>query len=334
VRKSRVRGSYKSKQQLAREKAQKEYNRIREKKRAGIKESDDDSDVVIVGPESWNRGDEAPNERVQDENDSITDVDLSQQDDLDVEDGFIDDSGIIEGEEEEHQIPLEFSSHSTKPAKELFVHVVEWMVHNKINPAFDRNNPIYRLAMDKMNNEAQGLAGQGTSSTWGPHEKGIKFTKALQARPKIIVEPYDNSFDNKYCDACNRSRHPASFAISFDGPVYDKNTLEPIDESTSSEDEEDDEEESEQTPSIPGPETTFYVGRSVAVLYPRYPIPFRPQTHPTNSPQRLQDGRRESAQRHTLALRRQRLNPRLPGQRRPSRRICPPGPQQHVAEEA
>ena len=42
--------------------------------------------------------------------------------------------------------------------KEHFKDVVEWMVHNKVNPAFARNDPIYRQAFMKVDAEYKGYA--------------------------------------------------------------------------------------------------------------------------------------------------------------------------------
>ncbi|KAL8677567.1 MAG: hypothetical protein Q9224_007184, partial [Gallowayella concinna] len=43
-------------------------------------------------------------------------------------------------------IPLEFTRHAHKKPAEHFKDVVEWLVHNKINPAFKRDDPIYTNA--------------------------------------------------------------------------------------------------------------------------------------------------------------------------------------------
>ncbi|KAJ3572741.1 hypothetical protein NPX13_g4949 [Xylaria arbuscula] len=70
----------------------------------------------------------------------------------DLEDFVIDDDDAPLGAPVD--IPLEFTSHAHKPLKEQFPHVIEWLVHNRINPAFDRQDPIYVNAWRKLNDEA------------------------------------------------------------------------------------------------------------------------------------------------------------------------------------
>lgn len=55
-------------------------------------------------------------------------------------------------------IPLEFTHQAHKPLKDHFRDAIEWMVHNKINPAFARDDPIYEQAFRKLESECSGLA--------------------------------------------------------------------------------------------------------------------------------------------------------------------------------
>lgn len=55
-------------------------------------------------------------------------------------------------------IPLEFTHAAHKPLKAHFKDAVEWMVHKKINPGFSRDDPVYRQAFTKLNDEYRGYA--------------------------------------------------------------------------------------------------------------------------------------------------------------------------------
>jgi hypothetical protein len=78
------------------------------------------------------------------------------------------------------------------------------MVQNKINPGFSRNDPVYKQAFRKLNDEYQGLAKSKFSSTQWTHE----FTKALNARPNFMERGLEGEegigVDGRpKCDACN-----------------------------------------------------------------------------------------------------------------------------------
>ncbi|KAI1267284.1 hypothetical protein F5Y18DRAFT_379744 [Xylariaceae sp. FL1019] len=122
-------------------------------------------------------------------------------------------------------IPLEFTAQAHKPLKEQFPHVVEWLVHNKINPAFERKDAVYTNAWRKLNDEVQGLANSKfTSSAWR-----IDFARALRYRPKL--EAYETRGTRtlpENCEACGRSGHPATWEIEFSGTPYHKDTLQEV----------------------------------------------------------------------------------------------------------
>jgi hypothetical protein len=76
--------------------------------------------------------------------------------------------------------------------------------------------------------EVKGLAGSKfTSAAWTP-----EFTVALNARPDIAFESIDRNSGEHYlrdhCDACNRSKHPATYQIQFQGKPYHRQTLEDL----------------------------------------------------------------------------------------------------------
>ena len=184
------------------------------------------------------------------------------------------DQDFVEEDDEDtlgipEDLPLEFSRHASSKPKELFKYAVEWMVQKKINPAFPINDPLYDLAFRKLDDEVRGLAGSKfTSAAWTPD-----FTIALKSRPDIACEPFDrNSGDNwtkDSCDACNRTNHPATYQIQFQGKPYHRQTLDELggnddEDDSSSEDQEDADDQPDWDANgqqIPPANTIFYVGK-------------------------------------------------------------------------
>lgn len=137
-------------------------------------------------------------------------------------------------------IPLEFTAQAHKPLKDQFPYVVEWLVHRRINPAFDRHDPVYANAWRKLDDEVRALAtSKFTSSAWK-----VDFYRTLKARPTMEAFEMDGGDGDLYdtCQACGRSGHPATFRVFFAGQPYDKTTLEDIepDSSDSSDDDDND----------------------------------------------------------------------------------------------
>ncbi|KAI0406694.1 hypothetical protein F4802DRAFT_91116 [Xylaria palmicola] len=135
-------------------------------------------------------------------------------------------------------IPLEFTSHAHKPLKDQFPFVIEWLVHNRINPAFERKDPVYANAWRKLDDEVTGLAhSKFTSAAWK-----ADFSRALKARPGL------ESFDlaqlgaglHETCEACGRSGHPSTFKIVFSGAAYHKDTLAEVESDSDPEDDDED----------------------------------------------------------------------------------------------
>ena len=155
------------------------------------------------------------------------------------------------------EMPLQFTRHASKKPKEYFKDVVEWMVHNKLNPAFARNDPVYQNAFFKLDDLVKGFAGSKfLSSAWLGD-----FARAIKARPELIILDIPTMLEKK-CDACNRSGHPASFRIEFSGKAYHKDSLEPVS------DDEDDSDGNENALShdergnpIPSTDKQYFVGR-------------------------------------------------------------------------
>lgn len=158
------------------------------------------------------------------------------------DENFIDDDDDTLGIPDEalHLIPLEFTRASTKPLKLHFKDAIEWLIHRRINPGFDKDNEVYITAWRKLSDEVTGLANSKfISSVWRPD-----FHKALKARPYIDQEelgPGSLATEFENCQACGRSGHPATWSIRPWGKPYDPKTLDEVD--SDSEDEDEDEAE-------------------------------------------------------------------------------------------
>ncbi|KAK6850136.1 hypothetical protein PG995_013969 [Apiospora arundinis] len=160
----------------------------------------------------------------------------------------------------EFNIPLEFTAQATLPLKDQFPFVVEWLVHNRINPRFDRADPVYANAWRKLDDEVRGLASSKfTSSVWKP-----EFYRTLRGRPKLDAYEMDAGDAGKYetCEACGRSGHPATWRIEFQGSPYKKDTLDEIESDSDSESDEDDDHASidSQGNSLPPTNKQWVVG--------------------------------------------------------------------------
>ncbi len=174
----------------------------------------------------------AHNEKPSSEEDEIP-----QNPDLDIDE----DDFIVSDEEEaplDHlgrphpDIPLEFTSYASAKPRELFIYVIEWLVKNKIAPAFSRHDPLWKLAFTKIKDEVTAQAGSRLkSSAWtGP------FMNALNARPGLTTtELLQGENFLRGCDACNKTNHPAKYEFIFSGSAYHHDSLEPVDPDSSSE---------------------------------------------------------------------------------------------------
>lgn len=174
---------------------------------------------------------------------------------------YVDDDGFLDDEEDTigaplglEDMPLEFTRHAHKKPIEHFKDIVEWMIHNKLNPAFARHDPIYQIAVRKLDDEVQGYSGSKfLSSAWN-----ADFLKVLKARPELSRLDVPTLFDHK-CDACNRSGHPAKHQLTFSGKPYHRDTLENL-----TDDDDDDDEEStvnDEESSTSNQEQSFFLGR-------------------------------------------------------------------------
>ncbi len=171
--------------------------------------------------------------------------DLSQdKDDEDDLDGFVveDDSAFLGAPAELlNEVPIQFTSHAHKPLRVHFRDAIEWLVQRRINPGFDREDPLYKLAWRKLDDEVRGLANSKfMSAGWK-----VEFHKALRARPRIeSIELARGDIDRlQACHACGRKNHPATFKILFFGQAYNKDSLDDVEQDSSSESQQESEDE-------------------------------------------------------------------------------------------
>ena len=235
----------------------KRLNKLEElkRRRAGVVEvSDNESQAESVGHDNAGNGyaddanadlDEYEEDFIEDDDDESIGVDL-----------------VIGG------VPLELTRFSNLKPFEYFKYTVEWMVHAKLNPAFERSDEVYRMAHQKLDDEVKVHAGSTfKSSVWNR-----KFTNALMSRPDIFRVDIPTMFEHK-CDACNRSGHPPKHKIILTGNRYDENTLERISQrdtdSITESDDDDDNNNNNNNNTAPGNEEdeekeedqSFFLGR-------------------------------------------------------------------------
>ena len=205
------------------------------------------------------------NSEVEESNEAVRQSLLNDEDEYEAD--FVDDEedGLLgEPPAGYEEMPLEFTRHAHKRAKEHFKDVVEWMVHKKLNPAFPRDDPVYRIAFYKLDDEVKGYSGSKfLSSAWTGD-----FARAIKARPHLLEVAVPTMFDHK-CDACNRSGHPAKFRITFSGKAYNLDTLENLsdDEDDDNDDASDDRKSLDRNGHpLPSVDKPYFIGRYVKSL--------------------------------------------------------------------
>jgi hypothetical protein len=153
-------------------------------------------------------------------------------------------------------IPIQFTHHAHKKLKEHFSDAIEWMVLNKLNPAFDRKDPVYRIAFRRLDSEAKIYSSSKfESSIWTQD-----FRRSVKARPEFHKESIISG--HWHCEACNRKGHTATYKVQFRGKPYHHDSLEDI--TLSGDDDGDDNSENDYDSrgnSLPDVGKTYYVGR-------------------------------------------------------------------------
>ncbi|TGJ81677.1 hypothetical protein E0Z10_g7098 [Xylaria hypoxylon] len=215
-----------------------------------LKEFDDEEQGEVVQEQIASRGDKHKRKR-----EKPTDKEISESN---LDDFVTDDSDSPLGAPVD--IPLEFTSHAHKPLKDQFPFVIEWLVHNRINPAFERKDPVYVNAWRKLGDEVSGLANSKfTSSAWK-----LDFNRALKSRPRLETFPLGQIGSGLYetCEACGRSGHPSTFKIVFSGSPYYKDTLEEVESDSDSEGEDDNDTASVDSRATPKQLIAYFTGNT------------------------------------------------------------------------
>lgn len=188
------------------------------------------------------------------------------EDGVDNDDDFIVQDETHSSTDARAGIPLAFTSFASRKPRELFIHVVEWLVKNKIAPAFSRDDELYVLSWNKINDQIKAQAGSRLiSAAWNED-----FKNAVLARPEMQVHLVTDGSDEFFlnCDACNRTNHPARYKFKLTGQAYHEDTLEPIDNDEDSNNEGDDADDSasydQQGHLLPSAHRTYYLGRFCA----------------------------------------------------------------------
>jgi len=210
-------------------------------------------------PSEASEGDGSEDDEAEDDEDELEDLNdvlnpMARDADDDEEDFVIEDDTLGVPVE----LPFEFSQYASMKASDLFRYAVEWMVQKKINPAFAMEDELYQLAFRRLDDAVQGLGNSKyQSSAWVP-----EFLTSLRARPEISSHQFMNDgMLRDHCDACNRSNHPATWEVQFNGNSYDKETLEEHSDGEEESDDDGDEEESGRPNTLPPAGKRYFLGR-------------------------------------------------------------------------
>ncbi|KAJ9495591.1 hypothetical protein H2202_008879 [Exophiala xenobiotica] len=190
----------------------------------------------------------------------------SVQEQVEDEDDFVEEDSTGRLGRPHPDIPLQFTSFASAKPRELFPHIIEWLVKNKIAPAFSRDDELYRLAFSRIDDQVKAQAGSRLiSSAWG-----ADFKRTILARPtmKVVALPGEDEDNIRTCDACNRTNHPARYEFLFSGEPYYQKTLEPVDDWDDDDDVEADRDDDatydELGHLLPPENRRFYLGRFCA----------------------------------------------------------------------
>lgn len=235
---------------------QKQLDLLR-KRRAGeaVDHTSYDNDLEIYQQDSESNADSKGPIEIEDEDSGTERVRRAIPPNLDeYEEDFVDDDDYsVDAPADLADIPLEFTRHAHKKPIEHFKDVVEWMVHNRLNPAFARSDPVYTIAVRKLDDVVQGYAGSKfMSAAWK-----AEFTETLKKYPDCTKVDVPTMFDQK-CEACGRSGHPAKHQLTFSGKPYNRDSLEDL----SSDEEDSDEPDNDNSPLPQSHVKAFFLGRT------------------------------------------------------------------------
>lgn len=221
-------------------------------------ESEEGVDLGLIGhPAHYTSEQGSAHSSVDPDQDTV----LEQVED---DDDFIEDDSTGRLGRPHPDIPLQFTSFASAKPRELFPHIIEWLVKNKIAPAFSRDDELYTLAFSRVDDQVKAQAGSRLiSAAWG-----TDFKHTILARPtmEVVALPGEDEDNIRTCDACNRVNHPARYEFRFSGEPYYQKTLEPVDMSDDEdgEDRDDSATYDEQGRLLPSEQRRFYLGRFCA----------------------------------------------------------------------
>lgn len=145
------------------------------------------------------------------------------------DDDFVEDDTTGRLNRPHPDIPLEFTHWASAQPRELFPYIIEWLVKNKLAPAFSRHDDIFKLAFDRIDDQVRGHAGSRLiSSAWN-----AEFKWMILARPDMAIVALPGLDEDliRSCDACNKANRPARYDFVLTGDAYYKDSLEPVDNS-------------------------------------------------------------------------------------------------------
>lgn len=193
----------------------------------------------------YDTDDEDDEDGDNDENLEATSSNKSTSDD---ESWIVEDDGSTTIGAPDAQIPLQFTSLSHQSTRANFKICCIWIVQSILNPEFPSDDEISMFAIRALDRRINSYGGSVLqSSIWK-----APFMRAMKARPAFESEPCE---ERQTCDACDISGRTATFAVTFNGPRYDKETLENLEGS-------DDDSEDSTGLSIPDESKLFYLGRN------------------------------------------------------------------------
>ncbi len=206
---------------LRRRRAGEKVARVVDSEEEGEEAEPEGVDIDLIGQPAYDISD-------RDSMHSSIDTDQeSVQEQVEDEDDFVEQDSTGRLGRPHTDIPLQFTSFASAKPRELFPHIIEWLVKNKIAPAFSRDDELYRLAFSRVDDQVKAQAGSRLiSSAWG-----ADFKRTIMARPtmKVVALPGEDEDNIRTCDACNRTNHPARYEFVFSGEPYHQKTLEPVD---------------------------------------------------------------------------------------------------------
>jgi hypothetical protein len=113
--------------------------------------------------------------------------------------------------------PLHALRIASMELRDLWRYAMEWMVKKGLELDFE-NNERFRHAFERLDDKPSGLVkSEFNSSSWKPG-----FI-AMLSRPEMVSEQITS--ESEICDACNQTRHPATFRVEFVGKPYHPDTL-------------------------------------------------------------------------------------------------------------